>query len=89
MNALEMPRKTSSYRIDERVAEAIKLLADRAGLTPQHYLEQYFFAKGKEVGIIPPEAIPLGALSGGKRQGSGKPKGSKNKPKPDATDQAE
>lgn len=69
-----MPRKPASFRIDERVLEVIATLAARSGLEPQRYLENYFFARGKELGLIPPDAELLGETRGGKRLGAGKPK---------------
>ena len=69
-----MPRKPASFRIDERVLDAIAILAERSGVEPQRYLENYFFARGKELGIIAPDAEPLGETRGGKRSGAGKPK---------------
>lgn len=77
---LFMPRKLASYRIDERVLAVIATLADRAGLEPQRYLESYFFAKGKELGLIAPEEQLLGETRGGRREGAGK------KPKKSAKD---
>ncbi|MEP0917006.1 hypothetical protein NC981_09255 [Leptolyngbya sp. DQ-M1] len=71
---LFMPRKLASYRIDERVLAVISTLAERAGLEPQRYLESYFFAKGKELGLIAPDEQLLGETRGGKRPGAGKPK---------------
>jgi hypothetical protein len=71
MNACEMPRKPASYRIDERVLKAIAAFAERSGMEPQRYLEQYFFAKGKEHGLIPPSAEPLGETRGGARPNTG------------------
>ena len=79
-----MPRKPASFRIDERVLEVIATLAARSGVEPQRYLENYFFARGKELGLIPPEAEPLGETRGGKREGAGKPKQSSSEP-PDTT----
>jgi hypothetical protein len=69
-----MPRRPASFRIDERVLEVITTLAARSGVEPQRYLENYFFARGKELGLIPPDAEPLGETRGGKRQGAGKPR---------------
>ncbi|MBW4528691.1 MAG: hypothetical protein KME18_26580 [Phormidium tanganyikae FI6-MK23] len=69
-----MPRKLASFRIDERVLEVIATLAVRSGVEPQRFIENYFFARGKELGLIPPEAQPLGETRGGKRPGAGKPK---------------
>lgn len=75
-----MPRKPASFRIDERVLEVIATLATRSGMEPQRFLEAYFFARGKEMGLIPPDAQLLGETRGGKRAGAGKSKKS-----PDST----
>lgn len=69
-----MPRKLASFRIDERVLEVIAILAERSGVEPQRYLENYFFARGKELSLIPPDAQPLGETRGGRREGAGKKK---------------
>jgi len=69
-----MPRKPASFRIDERVLDVIAKLAARSGVEPQRYLENYFFARGKELGLILPSAETLGETRGGKRQGAGRPK---------------
>lgn len=69
-----MPRKVVSYRIDERVLEAIAEFAKRSGMEPQRYLEKYFLDKGREHGLISPDAEPLGETRGGKRAGAGRRK---------------
>lgn len=67
-----MPRKPRSFRIDERVFDVIKTLAERSGVEPQQFLENYFFARGKELGLISPYEKPLGETRGGKREKAGR-----------------
>ncbi len=67
-----MPRKPRSFRIDERVFDVIKTLAERSGVEPQQFLENYFFARGKELGLISPCEKPLGETRGGKREKAGR-----------------
>jgi hypothetical protein len=89
VNTAEMPRKNAGYRLDERCISALKVLAERTGVSVNEYLETLLFDHAKIQRIIPSneerlgetrgrkktdDTEPLPETRGGKRSGAGKPK---------------
>ena len=77
--AIEMPRKNAGYRLDERCISALKVLAERTGVSVNEYLENLLFEHAKVQRVIPTDEERLGETrgrkkDGGKRSGAGKPK---------------
>jgi hypothetical protein len=79
--AIEMPRKNAGYRLDERCISALKVLAERTGVSVNEYLENLLFEHAKVQRVIPTDEERLGETRGrkkdssaGKRSGAGKPK---------------
>lgn len=62
-----MPRVRRSYKIDERVVDALTRAASKSNMSANRYLENLLFSHGKTVGEIPFEAEPLGETRGGDR----------------------
>jgi hypothetical protein len=76
---VEMPRKNAGYRLDERCISALKVLAERTGVSVNEYLESLIFEHAKVQRVIPPDEERLGETrgrkkEGGKRPGAGRPK---------------
>ena len=63
--ARTMPRKRRSYNIDERVIDALTMLAQKDNMSANRYLENLLFSLGKQQGFIPMDAQPLGETRGG------------------------
>ena len=66
--AQTMPRKRRSYKIDERVIEAIARAAQKSNMSANKYLENLLFVHSKQVGELPMDAEPLGETRGGANQ---------------------
>lgn len=62
---LPMPRKRRSYNIDERLISALAELAARDNMSANRYLENLLFSHGRDRGVIPMDAKPLGETRGG------------------------
>lgn len=62
-----MPRVRRSYKIDERVVEALTRAAAKSNMSANRYLENLLFSHGKTVGEIPFTEEPLGETRGGDR----------------------
>lgn len=62
-----MPRVRRSYKIDERVIDALSAAAAKSNMSANRYLENLLFSHGKTVGEIPLDAHPLGETRGGDR----------------------
>lgn len=62
-----MPRIRRSYKIDERVIEALMRTAAKSNMSANRYLENLLFSHGKTMGEIPFDAEPLGETRGGDR----------------------
>lgn len=62
-----MPRVRRSYKIDERVVDALTRVASKSNMSANRYLENLLFSHAKTVGEIPFEAEPLGETRGGDR----------------------
>ena len=65
-----MPRVRRSYKIDERVVDALTRAASKSNMSANRYLENLLFSHAKTVGELPFEAEPLGETRGGDRTGS-------------------
>jgi hypothetical protein len=61
---LAMPRKTKTFKLDERVLAALEDLARRQNASANRYLENLLFAIGKKEGVIPIDEMPLGETRG-------------------------
>jgi hypothetical protein len=61
---LAMPRKTKTFKLDERVLSALEDLARRQNASANRYLENLLFAIGKKEGVIPIDEMPLGETRG-------------------------
>jgi hypothetical protein len=61
---LDMPRKTKTFKLDERVLAALEDLARLQNASANRYLENLLFAIGKEKGVIPIDEMPLGETRG-------------------------
>lgn len=65
-----MPRIRRSYKIDERVVDALTRAAAKSNMSANRYLENLLFSHGKTVGEIPLDSMPLGETRGGDRTSS-------------------
>jgi hypothetical protein len=65
--ALLMPRVRRSYKIDERVTDALMRAAAKSNMSANRYLENLLFSHAQTVGEIPLDAQPLGETRGGDR----------------------
>lgn len=68
----EMPRRNRTFKLDERVLEALEVLAQKNNASVNRYLENLLFSHAKKEGEIPIDAMPLGDSRGGKREGAGR-----------------
>lgn len=67
MIALDMARKKTSFRLDERILEAIAQASKTTGHSRNAWLEHNLFKMLKAEGFIPADAPPLGETRGGDR----------------------
>lgn len=67
MIALDMARKKTSFRLDERILDAISQASKTTGHSRNGWLEHHLFEMLKEKGFIPTDAEPLGETRGGDR----------------------
>ena len=82
LSSIDMPRKPTSYRIDERILTALEQASREGNISVNRYLENLLFSHLKQVGKIAMGEEPLGETRGsekgeargGKRKGTGKPK---------------
>jgi hypothetical protein len=80
---LDMPRKAASYRLDDRILDALDKVARDGNISVNRYLENLLFSHLKQIGRIDMGASPLGETRGsdkGERRGAAK-KGSTRKTK--------
>lgn len=63
-----MPRKSKTYRLDERVTGGLNDLARKYGSSANRWLENHLFALLKDEGMIDADALPLGETRGGDRR---------------------
>lgn len=75
MTAVAMPRKNAGYRLDERCISALKVLAERTGVSVNEYLENLLFEHAKVQRVIDPHEERLGETRGRKKdRDAGRPK---------------
>jgi hypothetical protein len=74
MLAVEMPRKDTKLRLDDRILSALRERAEETGVSFNGLCEAVLFTYAKSVGKLPLDAEPLADPRGGKRPGAGKPK---------------
>lgn len=74
MLLIEMPRKDTKLRLDERILEALRAEAIESGTSFNALCEAILFNYSKARGKLPLDAEPLPEARGGKREGAGKPK---------------
>jgi predicted transcriptional regulator len=67
-----MPRSNRTFKIDDRVLEALDRLAQKSNTSANRYIETLLLSHAKQLGEIPMTAEPLGDTRGGKRQGAGR-----------------
>lgn len=79
MACLDM-RKTKTFRIEEKLLQALEDLAARSERTSNAYLEELLFRHCQAQGIFPLSEEPPKATRGGKREGAGRPKVKKEMP---------
>jgi hypothetical protein len=74
MLAIDMPRKDTKLRLDDRVLAALRQKADETDLSFNALCEAILFNYAKSVGKLPLDAEPLGDPRGGSRKNAGRPK---------------
>jgi hypothetical protein len=70
----EMPRRNRTFKLDDRVLDALEELAHEQNASVNRYLENLLFSHAKTQGKIPVGDMPLGDTRGGKRENSGRPR---------------
>lgn len=73
MTCLDM-RKTKTFRIEEKLLQALEDLASRSNRTSNAYLEELLFRHCQAQGIFSLSEEPPKVIRGGKRDGAGRPK---------------
>ena len=67
----QMPRKRKTYRLDERIVEAMSQVARSGGFkNPSSWLEHHLFVTLQNTGYIASGEEPLGETRGGDRSQS-------------------
>jgi hypothetical protein len=79
MCSIDMPRKPTSYRLDERILNALDQVSREGNISVNRYLENLLFAHLKQVGKIGMGESPLGETRGSEK---GEARGGKGKRKP-------
>ena len=77
MTALDMGRKRTAYRLDERIIDAMAKVSTASGHSRNAWLEHHLFTLFKTMGYIEKDEQPLGETRGGDRTGTNT-KGAKN-----------
>ena len=75
MEFIEMTRKAVSYRIDDRLIEALDSVSREGNISANRYLENLILRHMKELGAVDPDMEPLGEKRGsnkGERRGGRK-----------------
>jgi hypothetical protein len=87
---LDMPRKPKTYKLDERLIEALEVLAERSGHSSTgSFVESVLWKYCQGQGVIGLAAEPSLETRGGKRPGAGRPKVAPASDHPLAQDSAE
>ena len=89
MLSIEMPRKDTKLRLDERILDALREKSVESGMSFNALCEGILFSYAKSVGKLPLDTEPLGDTRGGKRSGAGKPKKSQDSITPNTIDNTE
>lgn len=79
MDCLDMPRRKVTYRIDDRVLDALDNLVIEGSVN--QFVEGVLFDFLKNTGRLPADAERLPENRGGKRPGAGKPRKSEGETK--------
>lgn len=64
----EMPRKRRTFKIDERILDALAEAAREENSSANNWLESWLMRKLKTDGHLPDDFKPLGETRGGNRQ---------------------
>lgn len=72
MTAIEMPRKDTKLRLDERILAALREKAQESGMSFNGLCESVLFSYAKATGKLPLDAEPLPESRGGARANAGK-----------------
>jgi hypothetical protein len=67
-------RKPKTYKLDERLIDAVEKLAESMGQSGGSYVEQVLWKHCQGMGVIPISENPPKDQRGGKRSGAGRPK---------------
>jgi hypothetical protein len=71
----DMPaRKPKTYKLDERLIDAVEKLAESLGQSGGSYVEQVLWKHCQGMGVLPIAENPPKDQRGGKRSGAGRPK---------------
>lgn len=62
-----MPRKRRTFKLDDRILEALASAAKAENSSANNWLESLLLRKLKEEGHLPSDFEPLGETRGGKR----------------------
>jgi|GEM_PF-6377085 len=65
-------RNNKSFKLDERVLDALASLAQKRNASVNRYLENLLFSHAKQEGEIPIDAMSIGDNPEGKRFGAGR-----------------
>ncbi|MBD2208119.1 hypothetical protein [Calothrix sp. FACHB-168] len=68
MITLMISRKSTTFRIDERIIEAIERAAKLNNASKNRYIEMLFIKHCQGLGILPLDFEPLGETRGGDRK---------------------
>ena len=67
MTAVQMARKRRTYNLDERLIEALAVMASEKNASANRFLENILWEKAVAGGYIPSSEKPLGETRGGDR----------------------
>jgi hypothetical protein len=67
MITLMIQRKSTTFRLDERIIEAIEKAAKLSNASKNRYIEMLFIKHCQGLGILPMDFEPLGETRGGDR----------------------
>jgi hypothetical protein len=75
--SIDMPaRKPKTYKLDERLINAVEKLAESVGQSGGSYVEQVLWKHCQGMGVLPISENPPKDQRGGKRKNAGRPKAS-------------
>ncbi len=67
-----MPRRNRTFKLDDRVLDALERLAANAHTSSNRYLENLLLNHAKDKGELSGDTLPLGDGRGGKRDNAGR-----------------